>query len=94
VGTWFYSSYQTGGLIDNRYANKDALGREKSSLLTGRGDIAQTEWIMFLDHPFVGVGGRLGEERIEATGDVVASHSEVSRLLAEHGMLGILSLLI
>jgi hypothetical protein len=26
--TWFYSSYQTGGLIDNRYANKDALGRE------------------------------------------------------------------
>jgi hypothetical protein len=40
-------SYQTGGLIDNRYANKDALGREKSSLLTGRGDIAQTEWNMF-----------------------------------------------
>jgi hypothetical protein len=33
-------------------------------------------------------------ERIEATGDVVASHSEVSRLLAEHGMLGVLSLLI
>jgi hypothetical protein len=28
LGTWFYSSYQTGGLIDNRYANKDALGRE------------------------------------------------------------------
>jgi hypothetical protein len=26
LGTWFYSSYQTGGLIDNRYANKDALG--------------------------------------------------------------------
>jgi hypothetical protein len=56
---------------------------------TGRGDIAQTEWIMFLD-PIVGVG----QERIEATGDVVASHSEVSRLLAEHGMLGVLSLLI
>jgi hypothetical protein len=37
---------------------------------------------MFLD-PFVGVGvGRAKEERIEATGDVVASHSEVSRLLA------------
>jgi hypothetical protein len=95
LGTWFYSSYQTGGLIDNRYANKDALGREKSSLLTGRGDIAQTEWNMFLDHPIVGVGvGGAKEERIEATGDVVASHSEVSRLLAEHGMLGVLSLLI
>jgi hypothetical protein len=37
--------------------------------------------------------GRAKEERI-ATGDVVASHSEVSRLLAEHGMLGVLSLLI
>jgi hypothetical protein len=34
---------------------------------------------MFLDHPFVGVGvGRAKEERIEATGDVVASHGEVS----------------
>jgi hypothetical protein len=38
--------------------------------------------------------GKGKEERIEATGDVVASHSEVSRLLAEHGMLGVLSLLI
>jgi hypothetical protein len=49
----------------------------------------------YVDHPIVGVGvGRAREERIEATGDVVASHSEVSRLLAEHGMLGVLSLLI
>jgi hypothetical protein len=56
---------------------------------TGRGDIAQTEWIMFLDHPCWCRCGRAKEERIEATGDVVASHSEVSRLLAEHGMLGL-----
>jgi hypothetical protein len=48
----------------------------KISLLTGRGREPQTEWNMFLDHPFVGVGvgGEPKEERIEATGDVVASH--------------------
>ncbi len=33
---WFYSSMQTGGLIDKRYANQVARGREKVSQLTGR----------------------------------------------------------
>jgi O-antigen ligase len=49
---------------------------------------------MFLDNPIVGVGVGGQEERIEATGDVVASHSEVSRLLAEHGMLGVFLLIL
>ncbi len=34
--TWVISSNQTRGLIDKRYANKDALGREKQDLTTGR----------------------------------------------------------
>jgi len=29
-GVWMYSSLQTGGLINKRYANEDALGRKKA----------------------------------------------------------------
>jgi hypothetical protein len=36
---------QTGGLINNRYANQDA--QEIKNQLTGRGDIAATEIDMF-----------------------------------------------
>jgi hypothetical protein len=78
-------SYQTGGLIDNRYANKDALGREIQS--TDWSDIAQTEWIMCLDHPFVGVGVE-GQGRTDRSNWRCCCISGSVRLLAEHGMLG------
>jgi hypothetical protein len=42
IATWTYTSYQTGGLIDKRYANQDAAGREESQF-TGREDVAQNE---------------------------------------------------
>jgi hypothetical protein len=43
IATWTYTSYQTGGLIDKRYANQDAAGRAKESQFTGREDVAQNE---------------------------------------------------
>lgn len=92
---WTYSSLQTGGMIDKRYANQDALGREKEGLLTGREKLMATEFQMFLDNPLWGVGvGKNKEERYEMTGIEAASHNEITRLLAEHGMLGIFALLI
>lgn len=92
---WTYSSLQTGGMIDKRYANQDAAGREKEGLLTGRETLMQTEFQMFLDNPIFGVGvGKNREERIEMTGIEAASHNEVTRLLAEHGMFGLVALLI
>ena len=47
---WTYSVLQTGGMIENRYANKDARGREKFDKLGGREEIANTELIMFLEN--------------------------------------------
>lgn len=92
---WTYSSLQTGGMIDKRYANQDAAGREKEGLLTGRETLMETELQMFLDNPIFGVGvGKNREERMEMTGIEAASHNEVTRLLAEHGMFGIVALLI
>jgi hypothetical protein len=95
VGIWTYSSVQTGGLIDKRYANQDARGRVKASKLTGREKLIESEFQMFLDNPVLGIGvGKNREYRQETTGIEAASHNEVSRMLAEHGMFGVFNLLI
>lgn len=97
ISIWLFTSYQTSGLIDKRYANKDAIGREKKDRFTGRGEIAEGELNMFYENPIFGVGVAKGSEiRSSQMGltDLFASHDEVTRLLAEHGSLGILALLI
>ncbi|TRX34857.1 O-antigen ligase family protein [Flavobacterium sp. ZT3R18] len=94
-GVWGYSSAQTGGLINKRYANQDARGREKNTQLSGREDLMASEIQMFLDNPIFGVGvGRNKIVRKQQTGIVSASHNELTRMLAEHGSLGIIDLLI
>ena len=95
IATWTYTSYQTGGLIDKRYANQDAAGRAKESQFTGREDVAQNEIDSFFKNPIFGVGvGKGAEIREDETGVKVLSHDEITRMLAEHGTLGILGLLI
>ena len=95
VATWGYSSSQTSGLIDKRYANQDALGRVKEDRLTGRVELAADEIETFTQHPYFGIGvARNQEQRRERTGDLIVSHNEITRMLAEHGTLGILGLMI
>ncbi|SDH43095.1 O-antigen ligase [Flavobacterium omnivorum] len=93
--TWTYTSFQTGGLINKRYSNQDAAGRVKQSQFTGREDVAQNEINTFLKNPIFGVGvGKGAEVREDETGIKVLSHDEITRMLAEHGSLGIVALLI
>jgi hypothetical protein len=95
ITTWGYTSFQTGGLIDKRYANQDAAGRKKESQFTGREDVAKDEIDVFLANPVFGVGvGKGVEVRLAETGDGTLSHDEITRMLAEHGTLGIIGLLI
>jgi hypothetical protein len=95
MATWGYTSFQTGGLIDKRYKNQDAQGRVKEGRFTGREEIAQDEINTFLKNPIFGVGvGKGTEVRKVETGKDVLSHDEITRMLAEHGSLGILALLI
>ena len=95
IATWGYTSLQTGGLIDKRYSNQDATGRTKESKFTGREDLALNEWNTFLKNPIFGVGvGKGVEVRKAETGDDALSHDEITRMLAEHGSLGIFALLI
>lgn len=95
VITWFVSINQTDGLVNLRYANKDHLGREKESLTTGRGELFEGELEGFVSNPFFGIGSsRAKDQRIEQEGQGVTSHSELSRILAEHGIFGVIILLI
>jgi len=96
VSTWIYTSSQTGGLIDKRYANQDATGKVKESNFTGREEIWDSEIAAFEDSPVFGIGvGKGLEIREEMTGGlIVASHNEITRTLAEHGTMGIIALMI
>lgn len=95
IFTWAVSINQTDGLVNLRYANKDHLGRDKEDLTTGRGELFQEELSGFIASPFLGIGSsRAKDQRIEDEGQGVTSHSEVSRTLAEHGIFGVIILVI
>lgn len=95
LSIWAYSSIQTSGLIDKRYANEDVRGKKKESQLTGREKLIETELNMFMNSPLLGIGvGKNKEYREQETGIEAASHNEITRMMAEHGSLGILGLLI
>ena len=94
-GIWLIAVSQTGGLLSNRYANEDALGREKEDVTTGRGDLLSAEIDAFADEPILGIGiGATKIYHIEHLGTDLPTHNEISRMLAEHGIFGIVALLI
>ena len=90
IALWVYTSNITGGMLSNRYTNKNAAGISKKDVSTGRLDLFKTELDAFLDNPFFGIGVGGGKyHRLEILEKEVASHNEMSRLLGEHGMIGV-----
>jgi hypothetical protein len=72
----------TGGALSERYSSHD---------VTGRDVIAKEDLQVWRSHFLVGVGpGRSGSV---AGNQIVAAHTEYTRLLAEHGLFGVFSLL-
>ena len=57
---WLYTSNATGGMLDNRYAGKNARGIQKEDISSGRIAIFEAQIESFLRAP-------LGMERIEGT---------------------------
>lgn len=95
IGVWTYSSFQTRGLIEKRYANQDARGKVKKDRLGGREQIMNEEVTLFLENPILGVGAGMGKQiRKETFGEEAASHNEITRMFSEHGLFGIFGLLI
>ena len=94
LAVWTFTIFQTGGMIENRYANRDSLGRDKEDFTTGRADLFETEMDAFMGSPFFGVG--IGGSKVffeTELGVELPTHNEISRMLSEHGMFGIFALL-
>lgn len=95
IAIWVYTSDVTGGMIENRYTNKNARGVVKKDVSSGRTGIFASELDGLYENPIFGMGVGSGKyKRLEETGMVIASHNEVSRLLGEHGLIGIIILII
>lgn len=94
VFLWGYTEVKTGGMITNRYTNKNASGIEKEDITTGRGVLIEAELNQFLRNPWLGGGvGSSSDNFEEELGVKAATHNEVSRMFSEHGLFGLLALL-
>jgi hypothetical protein len=75
----------TQGAVDNRFSR----GMESS-----RWALVQSEFQVFLDHPLLGAGPGHARDLVDeyGLGYEMQAHTEFSRLLADHGMFGLLAL--
>lgn len=97
VTIWIYSTNVTGGMLENRYLGKNSIGVQKEDISSGRVDIFKEQFETFMENPIFGIGVGSGKYlRIEEyDGHITAaSHNEVSRLLEEHGLIGVFSLIL
>lgn len=76
----------TGGMLGERFSSLDT---------TLRAQIAEADLELWFTNPFLGVGPGLSNSgRLAILGREVASHTEYTRVLAEHGIAGLLALVL
>jgi O-antigen ligase len=76
----------TGGALQERYSSTSGGLRQT---------IVEEELALWAEHPLMGVGPGMSKYyRADLLGMEVASHTEFTRLLSEHGTLGLLALLV
>ena len=92
---WYFIFSLTDGVIADRYgiSSKEGSGNILSDL-SGRSVIYNIDFQIFKDHILSGVGLGQGTYMRESYGygKVVAAHIEFTRMLAEHGFLGLVSI--
>jgi O-antigen ligase len=75
----------THGKLVDRYSNLES---------TGRTELANLDLEIFREHPLAGVGPGVANQLREEMGREGAAHTEYTRMLAEHGMFGLLAMLV
>ena len=95
IGLYYFSSNFTKGMIDARYASLFNYINPQDANFTGRAKIMALDLEIFRDNFLMGVGpGAARDLRWRyGYGTVVGAHSEFTRMLAEHGLFGLISLL-
>lgn len=95
ISIGIYTSNITGGMLTNRYLNQNVKGETKGDISTGRIWLFTQELESFYENPFFGIGvGSSKYYRKELSDKEAATHSEMSRLLSEHGSIGLLILIL
>ena len=96
IAVWLYTSDITGGMLENRYTGKNSNGVKKEDITSGRIEIVLTQFESFYESPWFGIGVGNGKYKRQESdlGVTAASHNEMTRLIEEHGFLGVISLLI
>ncbi len=90
---WLYTSDATGGMLDNRYAGKNAKGVKKEDITSGRTAILQEQINSFLEAPLgIGVGNGKYKRQLQGEHITAASHNEIGRIIEEHGGIGVILL--
>jgi len=94
LGLYYFSSNFTEGMLDARYASLFNYIKPMDAELTGRAKIMAIDLQIFKDNLLMGVGPGAGHHLrwTYGYGSVVGAHSEFTRMLAEHGLFGLLSL--
>jgi len=94
AGTFSYVNEVTGGFLYARYFNVNDKGQKiKKDITTGRGEITEGDMMLFqsTDYLGTGVGVSIAERPVMRN---YAAHVEYTRMISEHGMLGILALML
>jgi hypothetical protein len=89
--------YQNKSGTDILYLQRDRqqINTHNRTLLSGREIVVQEELKSFASHPFVGIGaGRGTLVRQDVFHYSMASHTEQTRLLGEHGLFGLIIIII
>lgn len=99
TATFIYFDNLTGNALSKRYSGslqeKGEVNENFGSGMSGREDILEYDYEIFLGNPILGVGPGMSQvKRIELFDNIKEAHTEFSRLLAEHGILGVVALLV
>jgi len=90
-----YVNDVSGGLLEMRFKGESMYNAEKSNLLSGRDEIFLADLEVFSDNSLTGVGpGMSHKVRSQTYGIDAAAHIEYSRMLAEHGLFGVIAVMI
>ena len=94
LGLSYFASNFTKGMLDTRYAALLGVLNPEQSLLIGRTKIMAIDLKIFMDNFWLGVGPGAAHHLRWVYGydNVVGAHSEFTRMLAEHGLFGLISL--
>jgi hypothetical protein len=101
LGVVWYTNKLTNNFLLYRYMGvstnelQTGIPADDKNYLTGRGDIMKGDFLAFQKYPIFGVGyGMAAKWHAVYYGRSAAAHTEYSRLLSEHGILGLIFIVI